>query len=235
MGYRGSVDCRKKYVSVIDGWNSLNYALSTLENDFDVSDYVGVADETQAHIIREERPIVVHARLGDYANYRKGRYFFGANFYVRLATELARAEPIKKVVICTDEPAEFTELPYLLEPDKVCLSKAKSLIEDLQIMSSACWIVGPPSSVSMLASSIGKVPLSWIFSAEDSIEKLRKNRSKVVGFYRFENGKVLTEGLEGSLLLESGTVPRLRPFFQLNDGIRLHIVVHSRTVALRGK
>ena len=67
----------------------------------------------------------------------------------------------------------------------------------------------------MLASSIGKVPLSWIFSAEDSIEKLRKNRSKIVGFYRFENGKVLTEGPEGSLLLESGTVPKLRTIFSV--------------------
>lgn len=210
LGFRGSADFRNKRVSVIDGWNSLNFALSTFGNEIEASDYLEISGTSRVDVSFEQRPIVVHARLGDYCNYRKGKYFFGARFYIQLANELARIEPEKNIIICTDEPAEFTKFLDVLEAEKVSLSQAETMIEDLEIMSNACWIIGPPSSFSMLASNIGKVPLSWVLNSEESIKMLRQNRSRVVGFYRFENGQVLTEGPEGSLVLKSGAFPNLR-------------------------
>jgi hypothetical protein len=105
----------------------------------------------------------VHIRHGDYARFRKGKYFYSLEAYVKLLNQCQGLVSNKRVVflICSNE---------LQKPD--CLKGINHIfgtghrVEDLYALAHCDYLIGPPSTYTMWASFYGHVPLYSIENAE---------------------------------------------------------------------
>ena len=132
------------------------------------------------------RKIALHARLGDYATWRNGLYYRSPVEYIQLAQILSEINGNIPVVIFSNEPHQFKNLPEQVE-----LSDRKTATADLCYMATCTKIYGPPSTFSMTASNIGNTPLKW-FISKNWIEDLSDSRAEevAIGFYRFQTHSI---------------------------------------------
>lgn len=115
----------------------------------------------------DEAWLALHVRRGDYATWNGGRYCFSDSQYLqavrRFAALLPRGRRLCVAVFTNDPSADRQALRQGIEalgarahfPDGTA-------VEDLEAMSQADYIIGPPSTFSLVAAMYRDLPLYWI-------------------------------------------------------------------------
>ena len=101
--------------------------------------------------IRDHSFIAIHARLGDYQQWNSGRYFFGKEYYMELATRITESYPGVPVLVFSNE-----ELGSQVTSDDIYFPNLSPDSRDFCLMQRARLIVAPPSTFSGLAAEIGR-------------------------------------------------------------------------------
>lgn len=115
----------------------------------------------------------IHIRRGDYSRWQGGRYFYDDATYVRVIREFAALFPDRKptVYICGNDPK--LDKDYYrknLEGINVVFPDGDQA-EDLYLFSQCDYLIGPPSTFSLVASMYRDVPL-WRIDGKDSPVRL---------------------------------------------------------------
>ena len=110
----------------------------------------------------------VHIRRGDYAQWRDGQFFFSDEVYADHINRFAEMHPGKAlhVYLSTNDPSVSEEHFQKLCP-KVCIHHLQgSAPEDLFMLSECDYLIGPPSTFSMVAAMYRDIPLYRMDSAD---------------------------------------------------------------------
>ena len=110
----------------------------------------------------------VHIRRGDYAQWRDGQFFFSDEVYADHINRFADMHPGKAlhVYLSTNDPSVNEEHFQKLCP-KVCIHHLQgSAPEDLFMLSECDYLIGPPSTFSMVAAMYRDIPLYRMDSAD---------------------------------------------------------------------
>jgi hypothetical protein len=107
---------------------------------------------------RAEVLVGVHVRLGDYATWSGGRYFWPLSAYAAMMRKVQALHAGREVLflVCSNERvdlASFGELP--------CAAGTDDPVVDLYALARCDYLFGPPSSFTLWASFYGGVPL-WV-------------------------------------------------------------------------
>lgn len=107
----------------------------------------------------------VHIRRGDYARWQNGRYFFDDDVFVKAISDFRRnCGKSLTVFICGNDPT----LDRKKYEDSFRNSDVKLIFaegnpgEDLCLLSECDYIMGPPSTFSLVAAMYRDIPLCWI-------------------------------------------------------------------------
>ena len=103
----------------------------------------------------------VHIRRGDYAQWRDGQYFYGDEVYAAHINRFAEMHPGKvlHIYLSTNDP-NVTEARYLQLCPQVRIHHLQgSAPEDLYMLSVCDYLIGPPSTFSLVAAMYRDLPL----------------------------------------------------------------------------
>jgi len=112
----------------------------------------------------------VHIRRGDYAQWRDGQYYFDNDVYVAHINRFAEMHPDKAihVYLSTNDP-EVSETGFQqLCPQVVIHHLQGSAPEDLFMLSECDYVIGPPSTFSLVAAMYRDIPLYRMDTADAS-------------------------------------------------------------------
>lgn len=119
----------------------------------------------------------VHIRRGDYANFYGGRFFYSDEQYVRIIQRFCSLFPKEQiqVYICGNDPKiqkgyyhsqlEKTDKTSRQQPVTVVFPEGNPG-EDLCLLSHCDYLIGAPSTFSLVASLYHDLPLYWIEDAD---------------------------------------------------------------------
>lgn len=101
----------------------------------------------------------VHLRRGDYKNFVGGRWYYEDDVYQEKMDQVQAMFPGRKLgfVLCSNEKLDIQKFA----PHQVHRLKG-DFMTDFLALSNMDYIIGPPSTFSVLASHTGKVPLQFI-------------------------------------------------------------------------
>jgi len=122
-------------------------------------------------VIRSSAPghlkLGIHIRRGDYRTWCGGHYFFDDEQYIQVIRQflqLQQGHPVD-IYLCTNDPQlNLGTFRQALSTSKVFLSKG-SPAEDLCLLSKCDYLIGPPSSFTLVASMYHDAPLYWMADA----------------------------------------------------------------------
>lgn len=102
----------------------------------------------------QKETIGLHIRRGDYKGFLGGKYYFEFDYYLKLIERIQEEFPQTNLIICSDEklPEEFDKF------DQVFVSKS-DFVTDLFLLSKCAFIVGVPSTFSLIAAYLGDAKL----------------------------------------------------------------------------
>ena len=113
----------------------------------------------------------VHIRRGDYRTWCGGRYFFDDNQYIAVIQQfinLQQGKPVD-VYICSNDPQlDKEKYSQQLRGTNVyfpCGTPA----EDLCLLSECDYLIGPPSTFTLIASMYRDTPLYWMIDAQEQL------------------------------------------------------------------
>ena len=110
----------------------------------------------------------VHIRRGDYRQWHGGRYFFTDEQYlsvIRRFLTLHQDQPVQ-VFICGNDPSLHRErFQQALEGCSVVFPMGNPA-EDMCLLSECDYLIGPPSTFTLVASMYHDRPLYWITDPE---------------------------------------------------------------------
>ena len=103
----------------------------------------------------------VHIRRGDYAQWEEGRYFYGDEVYARHINQFAKLHPGKDVhvFLSSNDPAVTQEHFQQSCPAVHIHHLRGSAPEDLFMLSECDFLIGPPSTFSLVAAMYRDIPL----------------------------------------------------------------------------
>lgn len=139
---------------------------------FDFSDRV--KERVAGRMLSRNRDCIrlgVHIRRGDYATWCRGTYFFNDEQYatvIQQFTELLPDKPID-IYICGNDPK--LDRHYFLKrfADTHIKFPNGSPAEDLCLLSQCDYLIGPPSTFTLVASMYYDTPLYWITDARKTL------------------------------------------------------------------
>lgn len=143
----------------------------------EITDSVG--SFIQANSPRAVTSIGVHIRRGDYKMWYGGKYFFSDEVYVayvRKCLELYGGDNTA-VYICTNDRSLDKEYYRRYLEDVDVLFPQGNPAEDLCLLSECDYLIGAPSTFSLVASMYRDVPLCWMEEAD----------AETMRFDRFDN------------------------------------------------
>lgn len=110
----------------------------------------------------------LHVRRGDYARFLGGRYFYDDATLQRLLREFQEMMPQKQlvIVVCGNDPALDREAYRRAVPQAEFLFAQGNPGEDLCLLSHCDYLLGAPSTFSLVASMYRDLPLCWIPSCD---------------------------------------------------------------------
>lgn len=122
--------------------------------------------------------IGVHARRGDYAVHRGGRWYYSEALYLNWIEQAraawrSNAQQKVHVVVCSNEPGF---LRAEVQAD-LGVSRLGSASSDQLLLSMCDVIIGPPSTFSVWAAFLTDTPLLHIFSHEQKLTRAQLRRS----------------------------------------------------------
>ena len=113
----------------------------------------------------------VHIRRGDYATFMCGRFFYTDEQYVSVIRQFCRLHPEESVsvYICGNDPLiDKDYYLHLLEGCSVIFPDGNPA-EDLCLLSHCDYLIGPPSTFTLVAAMYRDLPLYWIEQPSDSL------------------------------------------------------------------
>jgi len=124
----------------------------------------------------------VHIRRGDYKTWNDGKFFFNDIVYATFIREFIQMHNDRKVAvyISTNDPNVKDEAYCKLCDEKNIFKLNGNPAEDLCMLSECDYIIGPPSTFSLVAAMYKDRPLHWMFSS-NSTDLVNK------GFDKFDN------------------------------------------------
>ena len=110
----------------------------------------------------------VHIRRGDYARFLGGRYFYDDATMLRLIREFSQMFTGKTVVafVCGNDPHLDSEMYQEAVPEVHFVFPKGNPGEDLCLLSHCDYLIGAPSTFSLVASMYRDLPLYWIREPE---------------------------------------------------------------------
>lgn len=109
----------------------------------------------------------VHIRRGDYKTWEGGRYCYGDAQYLSFISQFVGLHPGKRVqvFICGNDPHLDRSLYRQALPQVEVHFPQGNPGEDLYLLSRCDWLIGPPSTFTLVASMYHDLPLHWILDA----------------------------------------------------------------------
>jgi hypothetical protein len=114
----------------------------------------------------------VHIRRGDYVRWQQGRYFFSDEDYLKLIRSFAANLETSQlqILIATNDPSLSLET-YREALGAAVYGLSGNAGEDLYALSTCDYIMGAPSTFSLVASFYHDTPLCWIFDKQQEIDR----------------------------------------------------------------
>lgn len=106
----------------------------------------------------------VHVRRGDYKTWQGGRYFYDDGQYIGIIRQFVRLHPQQKVqvFVCGNDPSlDRKAFADQLPQAQLCFPDGTPG-EDLYLLSQCDWLIGPPSTFTLVAAMYRDVPLYWV-------------------------------------------------------------------------
>ncbi|MDR1344716.1 MAG: alpha-1,2-fucosyltransferase [Tannerellaceae bacterium] len=111
----------------------------------------------------------VHVRRGDYSRWQEGKYLFTDEEYIKVIHSFAgyfEGRRIRTVIATNDKSLPAGVYREALGVEVHLLSGSAG--EDLYALSGCDYIIGPPSTFSLMASFYRDTPLYWIYDPAES-------------------------------------------------------------------
>lgn len=163
---------------IVQGWNVRFYDLF-LKYRHEILDLFSFLPEIEnmASLSLSKHPgkikLGVHVRRGDYARWYGGKYLFSHSQYAGQIQRFALLFPEQEIAtfICTNDPAGMSDPAYRNLPSNVdIVFPDGNPGEDLCILSHCDYLIGAPSTFSLVASMYHDTPLYWIEDADKPFE-----------------------------------------------------------------
>ena len=108
--------------------------------------------------------IGIHVRRGDYRTWNGGRYFFSDDVYISYIRSFLQQHPNTHatVYICSNDPALNKDYYRQQLTDIKVYFPQGNPAEDLCLMSRCNYLIGAPSTFSLVASMYNNIPLCWM-------------------------------------------------------------------------
>ena len=122
------------------------------------------ADELLAWQPKDGVRVGLHVRRGDYLTWNGGRYYYSDAQFAAVLRQFAALHPGKhlQVFVCGNDPSLDESSYREALPGCTVLFPKGSAIADLYLLSQCDWLIGPPSTFTLVASMYRNVPLYWI-------------------------------------------------------------------------
>ncbi|MDR2470248.1 MAG: alpha-1,2-fucosyltransferase [Tannerella sp.] len=114
----------------------------------------------------------VHIRRGDYRRWMNGKYFFSDEDYIRVIRSFVRnlTLPALQIILVGNDPSIRADTyRKALSSDNIYLMRGNAG-EDLYALSTCHYIMGPPSTFSLVAAFYHDAPLYWIMDKTLEVE-----------------------------------------------------------------
>ncbi len=127
--------------------------------------------EAEQQAVRQVVRLGVHIRRGDYAVWKDGCYFYDDETYARHINRFATMQDGKEihVYLSSNDPsvteARFQSLCPAVQVHYLCGSAP----EDLFMLSECDFVIGPPSTFSLVAAMYRDIPLYRMDTADESL------------------------------------------------------------------
>lgn len=128
-----------------------------------------LADTAQAGGLK----LGVHIRRGDYKTWQGGRYYYDNDVYISQIRQFAalHADRPVTVYICGNDPSvDKSYYQERLRQMPVHFPNGNPA-EDLCLLSECDYLIGPPSTFSLVASMYRDTPLCWIKDGNEPLSK----------------------------------------------------------------
>ena len=115
--------------------------------------------------------IGIHIRRGDYRTWCGGRYFFDDNQYIAVIQQFIKLQQGKTidVYICSNDPQLDKEQYSQQLHDANVYFPCGTPAEDLCLLSECDYLIGPPSTFTLVASMYRDTPLYWMIDAQQQL------------------------------------------------------------------
>ena len=121
----------------------------------------------------------VHVRRGDYKTFKDGRFYYDDAQYVGVLKQFKTLMPETKLnfFVCGNDPELNRDYFHRELEDELCKVDFPdgNPAEDMCLLSLCDWLIGAPSTFSLVAAMYREVPLYWI---EDPKATLTKDKFK---------------------------------------------------------
>lgn len=106
----------------------------------------------------------VHVRRGDYRTFQGGAFYYTDDAYISLIGQFANLHPDKRlnILIASNENIEIDHWRKRL-PEVNIAYPHPSAVHDLCLLSRCNFLVGAPSTFSLVAAMYHDIPLYWIY------------------------------------------------------------------------
>lgn len=188
-----------KALGFVKGWNTRRdnqyIARTKKEIQYLYHPKKEITDKAEALIrkLHQEADMVigVHIRRGDYATWNEGRFFFSLEDYHTFMLRIKQLYKEYSIAFFISSNEDFS-----LDIFKDCQcsrfdKEPSGAVLDLYTLSICDRIIGPFSSYSRWASFIGEVPLCFLETRDQKFSK--KDFSRIVDYFHFENGKEILD------------------------------------------
>ncbi len=121
----------------------------------------------------QELKIGLHIRRGDYARWFKGIYFYSDDDYISFIKSFSKNKGISKFQIyISSNDAELNLDSFKKEfgSNNIVFMKGKPT-QELYLLSLCDYILGPPSTFSLMAAFYQNKPLCWVYDKRAEIEE----------------------------------------------------------------
>ena len=113
----------------------------------------------------------LHIRRGDYRTFWDGRYYYTDEQYIGVLRQFLGLHPSEKVqvFICGNDPELNHETFKSTFPEVSFIFPEGNPGEDLYLLSRMDWLMGAPSTFTLVASMYRDAPLYWIEHPDDEL------------------------------------------------------------------
>jgi len=166
---------------MVTGWNVRFYDLF-LKYKSEILELFAFDDAIEQHVAdvftkaadAKQKPLRlgVHIRRGDYARWQNGRFFFTDEQYLAIVKQFQNLFPQQQieVYVCGNDPQLNGDYYRSVLGDAVHFPQG-SPGEDLCLLSHCDYLIGPPSTFTLVAAMYRDLPLYWIKDAETALQE----------------------------------------------------------------